>query len=68
MISAGLITVDTSANFSSIPGHAGGKGFISRFTITIRENGYIFKETGLTDFYVYHGIVVGICWGIFGFV
>jgi glucan phosphoethanolaminetransferase (alkaline phosphatase superfamily) len=62
-ILAGIETVDASANYSQTPGHFAGRGFYGTMKIFINTNGYVDNQLIVFDFYMIHGIVLGITWG-----
>lgn len=64
VIFAGLYnTFDSS--YSKMPGHTKGKGFIKTIAITIHQDGSI-TESGVSDVYFIHGILLWVAWGILG--
>jgi len=62
-IYAGLEKVDASSNYTDTPGHYGGNGFYGSMKIFINSNGYVDNQLIVFDFYMIHGIVLGITWG-----
>jgi hypothetical protein len=65
-ITAGIETKDTTDDYSKIPGHYGGNGFISKLKIRINDDGEVAAFT--FDLYVIHGIVMALSWGLLGLI
>ena len=66
MTVAGLETIATSDNYNKVAGHTKKRGFTSDLKIKIDQNGKVVIDT--SNFYMLHGIVLSVTWGLLALI
>jgi hypothetical protein len=67
MIVAGIETMTMTSDYSKTPDHTKNRGFEGTLSFQIELDGTINLVSG-SEFYFYHGLVLGIAWSVFSFI